>query len=458
MVNNNKKQFNVKYILKIIFAFVLVLIQSAFFYFVWLDYYNLLLRIPYLMKGNFFVSGIFALIYTIFMFIFDSFNIDENKLGNTLFSYLLTTFFTNILMYFIVIMPTYSMGFVRITPLIETSIKQVVFSFVFVTIFYYFIKFSFPIDEMLIVSDNEHIDALYTKLYDRKDIFNIKSSISSDEGIDKVYSACDKFSSVIIGDISSNTRNDIIKYCYANNKTTYVLPKLSDIIIRNSKELYAIDAPIYYSNNFGLDLINSFFKRVFDIICSIIFIIITLPLLIIVAILIKVEDGGKVLFIQERVTKDNKIFKIYKFRSMKEDNTDKVIPTKVDDDRITKIGSFIRKFHIDELPQLFNVLKGEMSLVGPRPERIEHVELYTSQIIEFKYRANVKAGITGLAQIYGRYNTTAYDKLKLDLIYISNYSVLFDLELIMKTFKVFIMKENTEGFDETTSNKISKEA
>ena len=236
------------------------------------------------------------------------------------------------------------------------------------------------------------------------------------------------------------------------------MPKLSDIIIKNSKELYAIDSPIYYSNNFGLDLLNSFFKRTFDIIFSIILLIITLPLLIIVSILIKIEDGGKILFIQERVTKDNKIFKIYKFRSMKEDNNTKVLPTKVDDDRITKIGSFIRKFHIDELPQLFNVLKGDMSLVGPRPERIEHVELYTSQIIEFKYRANVKAGITGLAQIYGRYNTSAYDKLKLDLIYISNYSILFDLELLMKTFKVFIMKENTEGFDETTSNKISEEA
>lgn len=458
MVNNNKKQFNLKYILKIIFAFVLVLIQSAFFYFVWIDYYNLTLRIPYLMKGNFFVSGIFAMIYTIFMFVFDSFNIDENKIGNTLFSYLLTTFFTNILMYFIVILPTYSMGFVRITPLVETSIKQVIFSFISVIIFYNFINTAFPIDDMLIISDNEHLDNLYVKLFDRKDVFNVKSSISSDIDKNEIYKECDKFNSVVIGDISSNTRNDILKYCYANNKTTYVLPKLSDIIIKNSKELYAIDSPIYYSNNFGLDLLNSFFKRTFDIIFSIIILIITLPLLMIVSILIKIEDGGKILFIQERVTKDNKIFKIYKFRSMKEDNNIKVLPTKVDDDRITKIGSFIRKFHIDELPQLFNVLKGDMSLVGPRPERIEHVELYTSQIIEFKYRANVKAGITGLAQIYGRYNTSAYDKLKLDLIYISNYSILFDLELLMKTFKVFIMKENTEGFDEMTSNKISEEA
>lgn len=457
MVNSNKKQFNLKYVLKLIFAFVLILIQSAFFYFVWLDYYNLLLRIPYLMKGNFFVSGIFALIYMIFMFTFDSFNVDENKLGNTLFSYLLTTFFTNLLMYFVVIMPTYSMGFVRITPLIEISIKQVIFAFLSVTIFYYFLRYAFPVDKMLIVSDKEYLDLLYTKLFNRHDIFNIAATIGSDSSINDIYNKCDEYNSIIIGDIPSNIRNDILKYCYANNKVTYVLPKLSDIIIKNSKELYVIDTPIFYSNNFGLDLVKSVYKRTFDILFSILMIVITSPIMLIVSILIKIEDGGKILFTQERVTKDNKLFKIYKFRSMIEDDTDKVIPTKVDDKRITKIGGFIRKFHIDELPQFFNVIKGDMSVVGPRPERKEHVDLYSSQIIEFKYRANVKAGITGLAQIYGRYNTTAYDKLKLDLIYISNFSILLDLELIMKTFKVFIMKENTEGFDEISSKKISEE-
>ena len=458
MVNSIKNKFNDKFLFKLVFAFVLVLIQSAFFYLIWTFHYNTLLRVPYLMKGNYFVTGIYAMIYIVFMFIFDSFNIDENKLGNTLFSYLLTIFFTNILIYLVIILPTYSLGLVRITPLMYTGMAQTVVMFVLVIIFYYFIRMAFPVDEMLLISDSEYIDSLYTKMINRKDVFNVKSKIDTDKNIEDIYRECDKYNSIIIGDISSNVRNDILKYCYANNKITYVLPKLSDIILKNSKDLYSIDSPIFYSNNFGIDIINSFFKRVFDIIFSILFLIILSPLLIVVAMLIKIEDGGKVLFVQERVTKDNKLFKIYKFRSMYEDNNDKVIPTTVNDSRITKIGSFIRKFHIDELPQLFNVLKGDMSLVGPRPERKEHVDLYTSQIVEFKYRSNVKAGITGLAQIYGRYNTTPYDKLKLDLIYISNYSVMFDLELLLKTFKVFIMKENTEGFDEVTSKKISEEA
>ena len=458
MVNSIKNKFNYKFLFKLIFAFVLVLIQSAFFYLIWTFHYNTLLRVPYLMKGNYFVTGIYAMIYIVFMFIFDSFNIDENKLGNTLFSYLLTIFFTNILIYFVIILPTYSLGLVRITPLMYTGMAQTVVMFVLVIIFYYFIRMAFPVDEMLLISDSEHIDSLYAKMMDRKDVFNVKFKINTDKTINELYSACDDFNSIIIRDIPSNLRNDILKYCYANNKITYVLPKLSDIILKNSKDLYSIDSPIFYSNNFGIDIINSFFKRLFDIIFSRIFLIILSPLLIVVAILIKIEDGGKVLFIQERVTRDNKLFKIYKFRSMYEDNNDKVIPTTINDNRITKIGSFIRKFHIDELPQLFNVLKSDMSIVGPRPERKEHVELYTSQIIEFKYRSNVKAGITGLAQIYGRYNTTAYDKLKLDLIYISNYSIMFDLELLLKTFKVFIMKENTEGFDDITSKKISEEA
>ena len=183
------------------------------------------------------------------------------------------------------------------------------------------------------------------------------------------------------------------------------------------------------------------------------------PLLVIVALLIKIEDGGKIFFIQDRVTKDNKIFKILKYRSMKQEkDTNVVRPTGQDDDRVTKVGKFIRNTHIDELPQLINVLIGDMSIVGPRPERIEHVELYKKEISEFGYRLKVKAGITGLAQIYGKYNTTAYDKLKLDLIYIKNYSLLFDIELILKTFKVLLLKDNTEGFDKKSSEYIEKNA
>ena len=237
------------------------------------------------------------------------------------------------------------------------------------------------------------------------------------------------------------------------------MPKLSDIIIKDTSNLYVFDTPMYVSNNNGITSYQAFIKRVVDIILSIILLVLLSPLLVIVALLIKIEDGGKIFFIQDRVTKDNKIFKILKYRSMKQEkDTNVVRPTSQDDDRVTKVGKFIRNTHIDELPQLINVLIGDMSIVGPRPERIEHVELYKKEISEFGYRLKVKAGITGLAQIYGKYNTTAYDKLKLDLIYIKNYSLLFDIELILKTFKVLLLKDNTEGFDKKSSEYIEKNA
>lgn len=165
-------------------------------------------------------------------------------------------------------------------------------------------------------------------------------------------------------------------------------------------------------------------SSVFDIICSAVLLLLTSPLMLITAIAIKVDDGGPVFFTQERCTLNRKIFKIYKFRSMIVDAEvdGKSKPAGDRDDRITKVGKVIRATRIDELPQLFNILKGEMSLIGPRPERIEHVDKYCEEVPEFAYRLKVKGGLTGYAQVYGKYNTTAYDKLKLDLIYIEKFS------------------------------------
>ena len=142
---------------------------------------------------------------------------------------------------------------------------------------------------------------------------------------------------------------------------------------------------------------------------------------------------------------------IIKFRSMIVDaeKDGKPHPATENDDRITKVGKFIRACRIDELPQLFNILKGDMSIVGPRPERVEHVEKYTSMIPEFSFREKVKGGLTGYAQVYGKYNTTALDKLKLDLIYITNYSLLLDIQIIFETVKILFQKESTEGFSES---------
>ena len=194
-----------------------------------------------------------------------------------------------------------------------------------------------------------------------------------------------------------------------------------------------------------------FVKRMFDLVLSLIAMISVAPLMLIIAVAIKIQDGGPVFYKQKRVTKDGKTFDILKFRSMmvnaESGGYNLSMRASGKDPRITKVGSFIRAIRVDELPQLLNILKGDMTIVGPRPERVENVEAYSADMPEWHFREKVKAGLTGYAQIYGKYNTSAYDKLRLDLMYIENYSLLLDLRLIFQTLRILFSKESTEGFD-----------
>jgi lipopolysaccharide/colanic/teichoic acid biosynthesis glycosyltransferase len=181
------------------------------------------------------------------------------------------------------------------------------------------------------------------------------------------------------------------------------------------------------------------------------------PLLIGVSLAIKIEDGGPIFYKQKRVTRNGKRFDILKFRSMIVDaEKNGVTPATDHDPRITKVGKFIRAYRIDELPQLLNILKGEMSIVGPRPERVEHVEKYTKYVPEFVYREKVKGGLTGYAQVFGKYNTTALDKLKFDLMYIEDYSLFLDFKIILMTIRILFEKESTEGFDKVITDEDIK--
>ena len=214
--------------------------------------------------------------------------------------------------------------------------------------------------------------------------------------------------------------------------------------------MHLFDTPLLLCKNMGLTFEQRFFKRALDLILSLLILIVLSPVMAVTAICIKVYDRGPVLFRQERCTIDGRIFKICKFRSMvinAEESGIAQLATE-HDSRITPVGRVIRKLRIDEIPQLFNVLSGNMSLVGPRPERPEFTKLYSKKIPEFSYRLKVKGGLTGYAQILGKYNTTAYDKLKLDLMYIENYSFSLDLKLLLMTFKVIFQKESTEGFSD----------
>ena len=226
------------------------------------------------------------------------------------------------------------------------------------------------------------------------------------------------------------------------------IPKISDILLRNADSIHLFDTTLMLSRNRGLTAEQAFAKRAMDIVFSLLGLVIAAPFMLVIAILIKAYDGGPVFYKQERLTQDGRIFQILKFRSMKVQSENKGARLAMkDDDRITPVGRVLRQIHFDELPQIFNILKGDMSLVGPRPERPEIARQYLEEIPEFNYRLKVKAGLTGYAQVYGKYNTTPYDKLKLDLTYIETYSFVQDIKLLMLTFKILFQKENTEGVE-----------
>ena len=445
-------------LVKLALVLVLILILGILFFNTWVNSYNHLLRFPYVLKGNVFVTLVYMLLLYVFMIVFDCTNISLNKISTLIISEILTVIICNIFVYMVVIIPAAALGFLPILPIAILTAKDIVVILLWSILVYILSKSYFKNLKLVLISNDKNIDTIIHKFSNRKDLYVIDKAITYDNNLDEVIKLCENYDNVLIGDLKSEDRNDIIKHCFNNSKNVYLIPKISDILIKYSDDIFVFDSPIYYSSNFSLSFEARFFKRLIDILLSLFVIVVFLPLWLIISLLIKIEDGGPVFYVQKRVTMDLKEFDIIKFRSMKQSNNNEVLPTLNDDDRITKIGKIIRGLHIDEIPQFINVLIGDMSVVGPRPERIEHVHLYTKEIPEFTYRYKVKAGITGLAQIYGKYNTTAINKLKLDLIYIKKYTPMFDLELILKTFKVIFMKENTEGFDKNSQEYIKTNA
>ena len=316
-----------------------------------------------------------------------------------------------------------------------------------------------PHDMLLIYGHRRGVE-LKIKMDTRKDKYNISGLISSDEGYDKIIQEIPKYDAVILNDVPAQMRNDLLKFCYRYRVRTYVAPKLTDIMLRGARNITLFDTPLLLVKGTGLTPAERVVKRTMDIfISAIVLLILALPMLLIAAA-IKLEDGGPVFYRQKRLTRNGREFDILKFRSMIVDaeKYDGAVLATDNDPRITKVGKFMRPFRIDELPQLLNILKGDMSIVGPRPERKVIADEYCRDIPEFAYRLKVRGGLTGYAQIYGKYNTSAYDKLRLDLMYIENYSLLLDIKLMILTVRILFSKESTEGIDKAEENQKRADA
>lgn len=258
-------------------------------------------------------------------------------------------------------------------------------------------------------------------------------AVSENEPLKIIEENIKQHDAVYLCDIEHKNKVVFMELIFKHGKIMYSSANLSDIMMKASGLAQDEDAPVYYCTNFGIGGVSSIIKRMIDIAGSIAGIIITLPVCIIVALCIKLEDGGEILFKQVRCTKDNREFVIFKFRSMSVKENGKAVWATDEQDRITRTGRFIRKFKLDELPQLINILKGDMSIVGPRPEQPQLIKKAIADVPEFELRTKVKAGLTGYAQVRGKYDTSFNDKLMWDLIYIENYSVMLDIKIIIMT-------------------------
>lgn len=451
-----KRFESVKRIIVLWMDFVGLLMQTAVYAYIWFEYYYPMVNgylagrqgLKFYRNGHILVIALYLVLLFFFSNTFGGLKIGYLKPVDVCLSQFFSVLTVNVITYVQislmrnwVVAPAYLAG---------ATMVQVLIAVLWVNVCNYVYRRVFPPRKMLLVHGERDIEDILRKFESRDDKYKIAKCMDVREGLWRLEEEIDKgYGAVVLWDISTADRNYLLKYCYSRSIRVYMMPKIPDVLIMGSDQLHLFDTPILLTREYALTVEQRAVKRLIDILCSLLLLVIASPFMLITAVCIKCYDGGSVLYKQIRCTKDGKEFTIMKFRSMSEDaEKDGVARLAAkNDSRITPIGKVIRAVRIDELPQLLNILKGDMSFIGPRPERPQIIRQYMEDMPEFAFRMKVKAGLAGYAQVYGKYNTTPYDKLKLDLFYIENYSLWLDLKLMLLTLKILIRPESTEGVD-----------
>ena len=440
-----KKYDHYKRIVKFFSTAVIVAIEIALYYILWVFYYNPKIGMPFWRRGNWFLAALYAMALAVLHHLYGGLKIGYLRRNNVIYSQLLALGAANIFGYFLLAL--LERHWYSPLPFFVLTGIDMLFVTVWAFLFQWIYNRLFPPRKLLLVYGDRPVYHILDKFNSRDDKYVLTGAVHISRGIDEIMKEVPAYGGVIIGDLPSHERNLILKRCYDIDMRVYMIPKISDILIRSSSELNLFDTSLLLSRNDGLQVDQLFCKRVLDVVSALILLVLFSPIFAAAALAVHLEDHGPVFYRQKRLTKDGEVFDILKFRTMRVDaeKDGKARLSVAGDSRITRVGRVLRATRLDELPQILNILHGEMSMVGPRPERPEIAEEYRRQLPEWDYRLKVKAGLTGFAQIYGMYNTTSYDKLKLDLTYIRNYSLLLDLKLIFMTPKIMFMREKTEG-------------
>ncbi len=445
-----------KRIIVFLLASLVVIALAAMFGFVWYSYYRRLIYKPFWNKGNWTLIALYALIIVLFSRLFGGIRVGYLKRIDMIYTLALTVLASNVVVYLQITL--INRWFLSPAPMVLLTLADLLVIILWTFESQYIFFRLYGAKRMLVIYGDRQPDELILKMQSRKDKYNICGIVHIDAGESVIFRMMKEYEAVIIWDLPSQIRNRYLKYCFAHSIRCYVTPKISDIIIIGTDRIHLFDTPLLLSRNMGLTAEQQVVKRLMDVLLSAFGILVFSPLMLLIAIVVKAYDGGPVFYRQERLSRVGKEFRIFKFRSMcvdSEKNGARLASKH--DSRITPVGHVLRNLHLDELPQLFNVFLGDMSMVGPRPERKEILRQYKKEIPEFDYRLKVKAGLTGYAQVYGKYNTTPYDKLKLDLFYIENYSLMLDIKLLFMTVKIFFQKETSEGIEDDQVTALRQE-
>lgn len=442
-------------------ASVLVIgLQTLNFAYVWFSQYNFrsVIGSTYWRRGHWALFALYALIVFIVSRLFGALKVGYMRMLDVIISQILSVICSSIIAYIQLALIGRWRFMDHVVPMVYLTLVNLAVVLLWAAAVRWMYVNIYPPRQMILVYDSRNPEKLLKNISSRADKYIISEAVYLGTGMDYIKERILRSQGVMIGDMPSHERNLLVKYCFEKNIRCYCSPKISDIMIMSSEKMHMFDTPLLLFRNRGLTVEQQAFKRMFDIICSLVMLVILSPVMLVISLLVKGYDRGPVFYKQERLTQDGKVFLVYKFRSMRADSEKAGARLAMkNDDRITPVGRVLRNIHFDELPQLFNIIKGDMSLVGPRPERPEIAAEYEKEIPEFSYRLKVKAGLTGYAQVYGKYNTTPYDKLKLDLTYIENYSFFLDLQLIATTVKILFQKENTEGVEQWQVTAATKE-
>ena len=421
----------------------------------WYSYYAKHIASPFYAKGDYLVVALFFVLFIIFGRVYDAFLMSMQRISEIVYAQFLAAAVSDFIMYIVIWL--LSKHLPNILPGVAALIGQVILAAVWAYNAHHAYFKIFPPQATAVIYDTRQGTEKLIGKYGLDSKYKVVLTATADECIANL-AMLDGVSTVFMRGIHSHDRNVILKYCVENNIGTFVIPSIGDTIMSGAYPMHMFHLPMLKVGRYHPQPEYLFIKRLLDIVISAVALVVLSPIFLITAIVIKATDHGPVFYKQIRLTKDGKEFGILKFRSMRVDaEKDGVarLSSGDHDDRITPVGKVIRACRIDELPQLLNILRGELSIVGPRPERPEIAAQYCEEMPEFSLRLQAKAGLTGYAQIYGKYNTTPYDKLVMDLMYIAHPSIVEDLKIMFATVKILFMPESTEGVSEGQTTAMS---